>query len=449
MRFRCFVTVTSCLLAVVAMAVIAPSDASGQAGALRPTTPLGVTLVHVIRELQASSDQVLWTRLGDAEGRTVLVSRADSPGVSRCDAECAVEFPPLLADPGATPFGDWSVVRRLTGQLQWAYQSSPLYTWSEEREPGEVATNVGLSETTTLKTAGSLAQAGSLMPPEGWEVARFEPAARMSLPAGIELQLVASAQAVVLVDFEGRTLYRFTGDGTPNSRACFEHGCERQWRPVAAPALARGVGDFSVVVGANGSRQWAHAGQPLYRFEGDALPGDAHGRGLADRYEVAALSKNFRPDDVSVTALAGYGDALAVHGRTLYAGSAFEKYWGGRNLRDSFTVAYFRGKRLGGDACSDDGCLATWHPFRAPADAQSRGFWEVIQRRDGTKQWAYKGFALYTHSGDTAPGQNRGHAIYEFADPAGRAEALGRVAMLAAIGNAAGGAGVYWNIAKP
>ena len=47
------------------------------------------------------------------------------------------------------------------------------------------------------------------------------------------------------------------------------------------------------------------------------------------------------------------------------------------------------------------------------------------------------------------PGQNRGHAIYDFADPAGRAEALDRVAMLAAIDNAAGGAGVYWNIAKP
>ena len=161
------------------------------------------------------------------------------------------------------------------------------------------------------------------------------------------------------------------------------------------------------------------------------------------------LSENFRPSHVTVTALPGYGDVLSLHGMTLYAGSAFEKYWGGRNLRDSFTVAYFRGKRLGGDACSDDGCLATWRPFRAPAGARSTGFWEVITRRNGTDQWAYKGFALYTHTGDTAPGQNRGHATYEFTDPAGRTEALDRVAMLAEIGNAAGGAGVYWNIAKP
>ena len=449
MRFQSFVTLMSSSLVVMAMALMAPSVVSGQDGPVPPTTPPGVTLVDVVRELPASSDLVLWTRLGDAEGRTVFRSNADAPGVSRCEATCAVEFPPLLADAGATPFGDWSVVRRAAGRLQWAYQSYPLYTWSEEQEPGEVATNVGLSETTTLKTAGSLAKVGSLLPPVGWEVARFEPAASMLLPAGIELRVVASAQAVVFADFEGRTLYRSTDDGMGDPQTCSEHGCERPWRPVVAPALAGDVGDFSVVVRANGLRQWAYVGRPLYRFEGDALPGDVHGRNLGGGWEVAALSENFRPAHVTVTALPGYGDALSVHGMTLYAGSAFEKYWGGRNLRDSFTVAYFRGKRLGSDACSDDGCLATWRPFRAPAGARSTGFWEVIRRRNGTDQWAYKGFALYTHTGDTVPGQNRGHAIYEFTDPAGRAEALDRVAMLAEIGNAAGGAGVYWNIAKP
>ncbi len=449
MHLRCFITLVFSSLVVMAMALMAPSVVLGQDGPVPPTTPPGVTLVDVVRELPTSSDQVLWTRLGDAEGRTVFRSSADSPGVSRCDATCAVEFPPLLADASATPFGDWSVVRRSAGRLQWAYQLSPLYTWSQEQEPGEVATNVGLSETTTLKTAGGLARAGSLLPPVGWDVARFEPAASMSLPAGIELRLVASAQAVVFTDFEGHTLYRSTDDGTGNPQRCNEDGCERPWRPVVAPALAGDVGDFSVVVRAGGLRQWAYADWPLYRFEGDALPGDVHGRDFGDHWEVAALSENFWPADVTVTTLPGYGDALAVHGMTLYAGSAFEKYWGGRNLRDSFTVAYFRGKRLGSDACSDDGCLATWRPFRAPAGARSTGFWEVIRRRNGTDQWAYKGFALYTHTGDTAPGQNRGHATYEFTDPAGRAEALDRVAMLAEIGNAAGGAGVYWNIAKP
>ena len=63
---------------------------------------------------------------------------------------------------------------------------------------------------------------------------------------------------------------------------------------------------------------------------------------------------------------------------------------------------------MGGDACADDECLKIWRPFRASADAKSNGFWEVITRHDGIKQWAYKGYALYTYAGDKAPGQNRG-----------------------------------------
>ena len=100
MRFQSFVTLMSSSLVVMAMALMAPSVVSGQDGPVPPTTPPGVTLVDVVRELPASSDLVLWTRLGDAEGRTVFRSNADSPGVSRCEATWAVEFPPLLADAG-------------------------------------------------------------------------------------------------------------------------------------------------------------------------------------------------------------------------------------------------------------------------------------------------------------------------------------------------------------
>ena len=427
-------------LAITAVVAVAPSSASGEEWVVLSTTPPGVTLVEVVRDLPISSDQVLWTRLGDAGGWTLLFSHGDQPGVSNCAGDCAAEFPPLLAqDDDASAFGDWSLVRRADGQLQWAYQSRPLYTWSKEQEPGEVATNVGLAETASSKTASGPVEAGSLVPPAGWEVARFDPAASMPRPAGIEVGLVASARAVVLTDFAGRPLYTFAGDAPRGS----------QWLPVAASALALDVGDFSVVTRADGFRQWAYKEHPLYRHGGDLLPGDVRKPGVDVRWEVAALTTHFSPPDVAVTALEGYGDVLSLNGMTLYSGSAFEKYFGGRNLRDSFKVAYFRGKRLGGDACADVACLETWRPFSAPDGARSSGFWEVITRRDGTNQWAYKGFALYTYAGDTVPGQNRGQAIYAFTDPEGRSEDLERVALLARIGNAGGGAGVYWNIAKP
>ena len=436
-------------VAVAAIVLGGPSPALAEKRAAPPTVPAGVTLVEVVRELQASAVQLLWTRLGDEEGRTLLFLESGETGGATCVGACAAEFPPLPAPAGAEPFGDWSPRARRDGGLQWAYQSRPLHTWSREEQPGEVATNVGLAETANLKLAERPEAAGALMPPPGWRVARFEPARSIAAPDGIEAKLVSSAQAVVLTDFGGFTLYAFDGDAAGDGQGCSDAGCEMQWRPVAAPALALDVGDFSVVSRADGSRQWAYRGRPLYRYRGDLLPGDAHGRAADPRWRLAALTEDFRPPGVTVTALEGYGDALALGGMTLYSGSAFQKYWGGRNLRDSFKNAWRRGKRLGGDACADNACLRLWRPFRASDDARSTGFWEVVARRDGTRQWAYKGYALYTYADDEAPSQNRGQATYRFAKLDGGLDDIERAVWLAELGDTYGGAGVYWNVAKP
>lgn len=436
--------------AVTALALGGSFPAQAEESEAPPTVPAGVTLVEVVRELQASAAQMLWTRLGDEEGRTLLFAEDYRTGGAACVAACAAEFPPLPAPADAEPFADWSLLRRPDGQLQWAYQLRPLHTWSREDEPGEVATNVGLAETANLKLAERPEAAGALLPPPGWRVARFEPHRSIAAPDGIEARLVLSAQAVVLTDFAGFTLYAFDGDAADDDPGgCSGGGCETRWRPVAAPALALDVGDFSVVSRADGSRQWAYRGRPLYRYRGDLLPGDAHGRAADPRWRMAVLTEGFRPPRVAVTALEGYGDALSHGGMTLYSGSAFQKYWGGRNLRDSFKNAWRRGKRLGGDACADEDCLALWRPFPAPADARSTGFWEVIERGDGTRQWAYKGYALYTYADDEAPGQNRGQATYSFARPDGGPDDIERAIWLAELGDTYGGAGVYWNVAKP
>ena len=46
-------------------------------------------------------------------------------------------------------------------------------------------------------------------------------------------------------------------------------------------------------------------------------------------------------------------------------------------------------------------------------------------------------------------GQNRGQATYAFATLDGSREELERAVRLAGIGRTYGGAGVYWNVAKP
>ena len=431
-----------------AIAITATLFGSAAVAGGLPTTPQGVTLIEVMRELPTSQPEILWIALGSDKGQTLLINDKDPPGVSNCLGKCASEFQPVVAATGAAVSGDWSVVQRSDGVLQWAYQSKPLYSWSAEKTPAEVATNVGLTETATAKFAENAVVAGSLLPPEGWQVARFKPAKSTKLPDGVDVRLIGSAQAVALTDAQGLTLYGFSGEVQTDKQACAAPGCENRWRPLTAAALAAGKGDFSVVGRADGTKQWAFKGRPLYTYGGDNLPGDALGAGVDPRWTVAVLTENFLPARVGVTSFEGYGDALTLDGMTLYGGYAFEKRWGGRNLRDTFTNVYSKGKKLGAAACADQVCIKSWKPFMAPADAQPNGFWEPIKRPDGTSQWAYKGYALYTFAGDKVPGEYNGQATYDFATAEGGRVDYKRVSSLQEISRAAV-AGVYWNIAKP
>lgn len=67
-------------------------------------------------------------------------------------------------------------------------------------------------------------------------------------------------------------------------------------------------------------------------------------------------------------------------------------------------------------------CAQAWPPALAPANAQPVGKWTVITRKDGRKQWAYDGFALYTSNLDKRPGDVLGGDSYEHKgdDPAVR-----------------------------
>ncbi|MEZ5832513.1 MAG: hypothetical protein R3D05_15175 [Dongiaceae bacterium] len=74
----------------------------------------------------------------DAHGMTLYVFDKDSGGKSVCNDKCAVNWPPLMAQSGAAATGDYSVVTRDDGSMQWAYKGRPLYTWIKDQKPGDV-----------------------------------------------------------------------------------------------------------------------------------------------------------------------------------------------------------------------------------------------------------------------------------------------------------------------
>jgi predicted lipoprotein with Yx(FWY)xxD motif len=442
-------TTAATVTVAAAMMLGLPAARAGAARVL-PTTPAGITLVEVVLEGGTSQPVLQWVRIGDADGRTLLAYDQDTASTSQCLDACAQEFRPLAAARDARVFGDWSLVRRADGSRQWAYQGHPLYTWAKEQEPGKVSENVAEAQHPGQSIRYRRVKAAPLLPPHGWQVVHFNPSASLALPDGIDARLVSSAQAVALVDVSGLTLYSFDGDVRHDGQQCAASSCNVQWMPLPAPEIAVGTGEFSIVTRGDGARQWAYKGRPLYTYKGDKLPGDVYGDGVDRRWTVAKVTANFSPPHVAIRSLDGYGDVVAFDGGTLYGGYPFEKRWGGRNLRDTFLHnAYYKGKQLGGGACVDATCLKAWHPLQAPADAQSDGFWEPIKRPDGTRQWAYKGYALYTFAGDKTPGEHTGQAVYAFEKVEGSETELQQAFFIQSISQAPGGVGIYWNIAKP
>ncbi|MDB6089053.1 MAG: hypothetical protein JWN85_1837 [Gammaproteobacteria bacterium] len=67
-------------------------------------------------------------------------------------------------------------------------------------------------------------------------------------------------------------------------------------------------------------------------------------------------------------------------------------------------------------------CTQAWPPALAPANAKPIGKWTIITRKDGAKQWAFDGFALYTSALDKRPGDVLGADTYDHKgdDPAER-----------------------------
>ena len=67
------------------------------------------------------------TMITDLKGLTLYVLDADRHGKPTCTGACARSWPPLAAAPDAAPAGDFTIVKRDDGSLQWAYRDRPLY----------------------------------------------------------------------------------------------------------------------------------------------------------------------------------------------------------------------------------------------------------------------------------------------------------------------------------
>jgi predicted lipoprotein with Yx(FWY)xxD motif len=107
-----------------------------------------------------------------------------------------------------------------------------------------------------------------------------------------------AAQGPILVDGQGRTLYLFEKDDGTKS-AC-TGACASVWPAATATAPGAGTGvDASALGSATGQvpDQVTYHGHLLYRYSGDATPGDVKGVGIPGWYPVAPSGAKVDKDD--------------------------------------------------------------------------------------------------------------------------------------------------------
>lgn len=403
------------------------------------STPVGITLVDVVKIMDEAIPQFLWRRLGDADGRPLYTYDADAAGKSSCYGECAKQFPPFVADQRAKGSGDFSILMRDDHVRQWVYQGKPLYRYSGKDPEGEpVGARFELAENPAWHDPAS----GIYSPKKGWRRAAFTPERSIAMPPSVEIDGLAVADGFGFVAAATHaTLYV----------APVAHPLSGAWEPLRASALALPVGEFTIFKRKDdGTRQWAYRGEALYSYSGDYAPGEVNGIFAGDKAVAAALAyRNFLPPGLRIGQYPGRGPLLTTAaGLTLYTEARYVLQYGGRETRTGYAVSYNDAKSQGSMGCEAD-CIVTWKPFSADPRAQSWGFWEPITRADGSRQWAFKGSPIYSYIGDKKPGDiegnNRhvivfggaqGQIVYSNAgvDPHDPAPRLGKLDMVAAAG---------------
>jgi predicted lipoprotein with Yx(FWY)xxD motif len=232
------------------------------------------------------------------------------------------------------------------------------------------------------------------------------PAPQAPLPPVVTVRPMIGG--TVYADLKGRSLY--TLDRDQDGKSSCAKGCIGKWRPFAAAWTTGAIGDWTVIDRPDGVRQWALKGKPLYLYAEDQKPGEIRGDGQEQVWHAAVKARDFVPPGIAIKPIpdSSIGPAfVTAEGMTIYFVYKY-KYNAGGNTR-------YNSPSPGPAGCTGE-CLQSWTPVAAPSDAVGGGDWTVVDRDDGTKQWAYKKFPLYTYSKDRKPGDALGEGVNTIQD---------------------------------
>jgi predicted lipoprotein with Yx(FWY)xxD motif len=243
-----------------------------------PSAPAGSAVAVKV------ADSPLGKILISTNGRTLYGFANDTAAKSTCYSACAAAWPPVIVDDNWTvgpglDIGVFSTVVRDDGTQQLTAGKFPLYEYAGDAAPGDT-TGQGSGDVwfvvgTDAKFITKQVNGQSAQP------TTTKPAATPAPAASASVKLADSPLGKIIVDADGRTLYAFTKD--TNATPTCTDACAKAWpastvsgQPVAGTGIAATL--KSVTSPAGGSMivagKW-----PLYRFAGDAAPGETNGQG--------------------------------------------------------------------------------------------------------------------------------------------------------------------------
>jgi predicted lipoprotein with Yx(FWY)xxD motif len=365
------------------------------------TMPAGVTFATVGAQQAMSVMGAFkgYDVIADAKGMTLYTFDKDPAGKSACNGDCAKAWPAFVAPADAKSSGFWEVITRDDGSKQYAFRGKPLYTYAEDKKPGDFKGNSV----------------------DGWHFVLNQAMLGVPLPDGIATAEVVPAGGQVFVDARSHTLYTYTGDLRADLPACATakpqsgaqatesndpaaNNCVNHWQPLRAGELANSLGDFSVISRPDGTKQWAYQGQALYTYDLDVEKADARGRSIDPRWNIALAERYFQPEGIKFATNARGMDMLVDgKGMTIYARDRQIYQVGGFSLRGGQKGIPLLGKAMGALTCPAE-CAKEHPPVLAAENAIPGGYWSIAKRPDGAKQWSYNGYALYTYTKDQKPG---------------------------------------------
>lgn len=230
-----------------------------------------------------------------------------------------------------------------------------------------------------------------------------------STPAGITLVDVSKLMDEAIPQFlwrrlgdaDGKPLYTYDADSSGRS-SCYD-ACAREFPPFVADQHARGSGDFTILVRADHQRQWVYQGKPLYRYSGR----DPNGEPVGARFELAENPAWHDPSSSIYSPRHGWRRAAFTPEKSIAMPPNVEidglAVANGFGFVDAATHLTLYAAPLTRKLSSD------WLPVRASALALPVGEFSIVKRKDdGTRQWAYRGEALYIYASDYAPGEVNG-----------------------------------------